>query len=335
MSQDIRKTGLLAQADEAQAQDAARDAVGRSNALVNIGLALSALLSVLYITLALGPGLAVPAPFNYVLAVFVGIVSIVPAELAIYIWRARLQGDVNITGAQRAIAAVCMVLAGISAAVTTMSFFGWALASLFPAFWLDAQPVANLGAILGAWLVFILGSIGYDTTSVTTRLNLQMANAMNRIHRTRANLIKSAAQAIGNETDTLVSDMDAAHLFAIDAQAMIADLLGLDAGRASAVGQIAASRQTIPQPPEDATEDGAPDWPRLIADMGLTEDDLRQAVAYGRQARQADDLAIDDLQREIDARQRREEAERLANIRETVQPARPTTRPTPNGHGRA
>jgi hypothetical protein len=257
MTKDMNNTSLLTQANDTKARQSAISAVGRSNIYVRVGLALSALLSVLYITLALSPVIGIPSPWSWAVGVFVGLMSVVPAELAMSIWMARLQGDLSITSNQKWVAIICLVLAGIAAAVTTTSFFAWALGGLFPSVWVDdVQPYANLGAILGAWVVFIIGIIGYHIAAINTQQNLEEAEAHNLLRQTQFDIIKAWAMATANEADNLVANMDNKRLFANDAMKMINAFMGDNDERANIVEGFVTKIQSNDAPrqePQHAT----------------------------------------------------------------------------------
>ena len=203
--------------------------------LVLVGLAISAILTVIYLMLLVDAAAGLPAPYGLLFGLLVGVVAIVPAELALVIWRARLASDDTITRAQRVTAVLAMIAAGVFSSLTTSSFFSYFLPQLFPASYMAIAPALNVGAIVGSWVVFILAIVAYSVGSRQTQQNLSQAKAHQAVFDARMTVLKSAAEAIRIEAENMVKQMDDAGVFRHDAQTLILASLGMDDGRLSAL----------------------------------------------------------------------------------------------------
>ncbi len=235
---------LSERADERERVGNWRAAAAVASALVNVGLAISAILTVIYLMLLVDDAAGLPDPYGLMFGLLVGVVAIVPAELALVIWRARLAADDTITRAQRVTAVIAMLAAGMFSALTTSSFFSYFLPQLFPQSYMAIAPALNVGAIVGSWIVFILAIVAYSIGSRQTQQNLSQAKAHQAVFDARMTVLKSAAEAIRIEAEAMVKQMDDAGVFKQDAQNLILASLGMDNGRLAA----------LPAPPTNQTD---------------------------------------------------------------------------------
>lgn len=233
--QPIIDQSLADRADERERANNWRTAAGIASFLVNVGLAISAILTIFYLMLLVNDAAGLPSPYGYLFGLLVGVVAIVPAELALVIWRARLAADDTITKEQRVTAVIAMILAGVFSALTTSSFFSYFLPQLFPPSYMAIAPALNVGAIVGAWVVFILAIVAYSVGSRQTQQNLSQAKAHQAVFDARMTVLKSAAEAIRIEAESMVDQMDQAGVFRLDAQNLILASLGMEDGRLSAL----------------------------------------------------------------------------------------------------
>lgn len=227
----IIEQSLADKADERSQRESGRNMAAVAGALVNIGLVVSAVLTVIYLMLLVNAAAGLPDPYGLLFGLLVGVVAIVPAELALVIWRARLSSEVDITGAQRITAVVAMLAAGVFSALTTSSFFSYFLPQLFPASYQAIAPTLNVAAIVGSWVVFILAIVFYGIFSRQTRQNLSQASAYQSVFDARMSVLKSAAEAIRIEADAMVNEMDKNGVFKEDARRLILGSLGMDETR--------------------------------------------------------------------------------------------------------
>lgn len=263
---------LAERADERERAVNWRAAAAVASALVNVGLAISAVLTVIYLMLLVDDAAGLPSPYGLLFGLLVGFVAIVPAELALVIWRARLAADDTITTAQRVTAVVAMIAAGMFSALTTSSFFSYFLPQLFPLSYMAVAPALNVGAIVGSWVVFILAIVAYSIGSRQTQQNLSQAKAHQAVFDARMTVLKSAAEAIRIEAENMVKQMDDAGVFRHDAQNLILASLGMDDGRLAALPD---GKQETPQPDQDRARRLAED----PAQFSLV--DMAEAAANG------------------------------------------------------
>jgi hypothetical protein len=161
----------------------------------------------------------------------VGIVAIVPAELAMVIWKSRLDSDATITGEQRVAAVAALILAGIFSSLTTSSFFSYSLPQLFPAGYLEIAPTLNIVAIVGSWIVFLMAVVAYSIFSRQTQQNLAQAKAQQGVFDARMSVLRSAGEAIRAEADNWINRMDDYGVFVEDAKRLIANSLNMEEDR--------------------------------------------------------------------------------------------------------
>ena len=240
---------LSERADERERAGNWRTAATFAAGLVNVGLAISAILTVIYLMLLVDAAAGLPSPYGLLFGLLVGIVAIVPAELALVIWRARLASDDTITTAQRVTAVVAMLAAGVFSALTTSSFFSYFLPQLFPASYMAIAPALNVGAIVGSWVVFILAIVAYSIGSRQTQQNLSQAKAFQAVFDARMVVLKSAAEAIHIEAENMVTEMDNHGVFKEDARQLILASLGMDNGRLAALTD--GKKQSAPAPAQE------------------------------------------------------------------------------------
>lgn len=220
-------------ADELEAKALGRSASTLAGWAVNAGLAISAILTIIFLMLLTAEATGLPDPWGLLFGVLVGIVAIIPAELALVVWRARLASDGAITTGQRATAVIAMILAGLFSALTTSSFFSWTLPGLFPDAYTRIAPTLNVSAIVGAWVTFIMSVVAYSVFSRQTQQNLSQAKAHQSVFDARMVVLKSAGMAIRIEAEALIKDLNERGVFAEDAQQLILASLGMEANRLS------------------------------------------------------------------------------------------------------
>ena len=231
----IIETSLSERADERERSDQLRNMTKLANWLVNLGLIVSAVLTVVYLMLLVNEAAGLPDPYGLLFGSLVGLVAIVPAELALIVWRERLAGDGDITGGQRATAVTALFLAGIFAALTTSSFFSYFLPQLFSPNYIAIAPALNVAAIVGSWVVFIMAIVMYSITSRETRQNLAQAKAGQSMFDARISVLKAAAEAIRTDAENTIDAMEKGGVFSEDARRLIIASLGMDDNRLKAL----------------------------------------------------------------------------------------------------
>ena len=219
-----------------------------ANFMVDFGLTVSAVLTVIYLAVLVGEVIGIASPWNWLVGVFVGVVAIVPAELGLVIWRTFLKGDPDITDVQRWTAITAMIFAGVFSALTTSSFFSYFLPGLFTAWYLDIAPTLNIAAIVGSWIVFILATVAWNVSSQQTKQNLESAKANNALFMSQIDLIKAYVQAVREDSGALIGQMDEGNAFWGDAQKWAEANLGLSDGRVSKYAPVTVEA-TAPAPP--------------------------------------------------------------------------------------
>lgn len=221
-------------AQQSDFRDTADSSKGKSTVaawMVNIGVFISAVLTVIYLMLLVENAVVLPSPWGLIFGLIVGFVAIIPAEMALFVWEIRLRSDRSITTGQRTVAVTAMVLAGFFSALTTSSFFSYFLPQLFPQSYMALAPTLNVGAIVGSWVVFIMSVVAYGINSRETKQNIAEAKAMQSIFDARMSILKSGAEAIRQEADGIIEGMHQEGFFRRDATQLITQNLGLDAGR--------------------------------------------------------------------------------------------------------
>lgn len=233
MSQNkpIIKQSLADKANERDKKEAGRAMSTVSGGLVNLCLIISAVLTIIYLMLIVEEATGLPSPYGYLLGLLVGIVAVMPAEMALTVWRSRLNSDHLITGGQRNTAVIAIILAGLFSAATTSSFFSYFLPHLFPPSFLAIAPSINVGAIVGSWITFLLAVVAYDVFSRQTQQNLAQAKANQGIFDARMDVLRSAGEAIREEAEKLINDMDEGGIFGEDALRLILNALGMGSDR--------------------------------------------------------------------------------------------------------
>jgi hypothetical protein len=224
----IIETSLSERADERERGETLRFMTRVAGGLVNLGLVVSAVLTVIYLMLLVDDAMTLPDPYGLLFGLLVGIVAIVPAELALIVWRERLAGDAAITSGQRATAVTALFLAGIFAALTTSSFFSYFLPQLFSPSYIAIAPALNVGAIVGSWVVFIMAIVFYSITSRETKQNLSQAKAEQSMFDARISVLKAAAEAIRTDAENTINAMEQNGIFERDARRLIIASLGMD-----------------------------------------------------------------------------------------------------------
>lgn len=240
-----------------------------------------------------------------VLGVLIGVFAIVGGEYAIGIWHERLHHDKRINSSQRKTARAGLMLASVAAGLSTVSMMVY----LFPVL---VNGVLQSAHVAGVNLVMLTVSLvgyfvldgRYGAESDAAENNRKIASANNLMASSEAAVIATVAAGRSSRATELANMVD----YREDGLRILSDHLNRP---------VTEIERLLPAPATPAGADPEPDpvdWQRLVADMGLTEDDLRVAVAYGRSLRDADGLTADDLQLAIDQDRRRDEAERLARI---------------------
>jgi fluoride ion exporter CrcB/FEX len=213
--------------------------------LVNFGLVVSAILTMVYLTLLTEESAGLIDPWGYILGGLVGLVAVIPAELGLVIWRERLAGERHISSQQRWTAVVAMLLAGIFSALTTSSFFSYSLPQLFPPSYLAIAPTLNVGAIVGAWIVFIMAVVFYSISSRDTQQNLASAAAFQAMFEARIAVLRSSAEAVRTGAENTITAMEQGGIFDRDARRLITGSLGIEQNRLDALPQQQPAQQPV------------------------------------------------------------------------------------------
>jgi fluoride ion exporter CrcB/FEX len=254
----IIETSLSERADERERSDGQRFMTKVAGALVNLGLVVSAVLTNIYLMLLVDEATTLPDPYGLLFGFLVGIVAIVPAELALIVWRERLAGDAKITSGQRATAVTALFLAGIFSALTTSSFFSYFLPQLFSPNYIAIAPALNVAAIVGSWIVFIMAIVFYSITSRETKQNLSQAKAQQSMFDARISVLKAAAEAIRTDAEATINVMEQGGVFSQDARRLIIASLGMDEERLRGLPEptttLATANQQRPQQPTAPAE---------------------------------------------------------------------------------
>jgi hypothetical protein len=227
----IIETSLSERADERERSETLRFMTKAAAWLVGLGLVVSAVLTVIYLMLLVDDAMTLPDPYGLLFGFLVGVVAIVPAELALIVWRERLAGDTAITSGQRWTAVIALFLAGIFAALTTSSFFSYFLPQLFSPSYIAIAPALNVGAIVGSWIVFLMAIVMYSITSRETKQNLSQAKAQQSMFDARISVLKAAAEAIRTDAEATITAMEKGGIFERDARQLIIASLGMDDNR--------------------------------------------------------------------------------------------------------
>jgi hypothetical protein len=248
---DGQKT-LLEQANQRDSELWSRVMSGVSGVLVNLGIAISAVLTVVYLTLLVEEAAGLAAPYGYILGAVVGFVAVIPAEMAMIVWRERLANDRGITPFQRWTAVFSMIFAGIFSALTTSSFFSYFLPQLFPASYIEIAPTLNVVAIVGAWIAFIMGVAFYSIGSHKTKQNVKEGQALNDIHEAQMDSLRAYAQAIRLASQGTMDTLNEGGFFTLDGLRLIANTTHVDPrrlgiGNEAEAGPSAEGRVTIDQ----------------------------------------------------------------------------------------
>lgn len=258
------RQSLTERADESANREAGEWKVGFAKVLVNVGIGISAFLTIFYLMLLVEEVIDLPSPYSYMMGVLVGIVAIIPAEIALIVWRERLAGDVDITDWQKTAAVFGQVMAGLFSALTTSSFFSYFLPNLFPAAYMAIAPALNVGAIVGSWIVFIMTIVVYDINSRQTKQNLAQADANQKVLDARLDVLKGAAQAIKEGAEGVISNMEDSGLFVEDAMNLIGDALGKNRDQID-------SSASLPEPVVQMAADGVQNE-QPVYEIEYTED---------------------------------------------------------------
>ena len=241
---------LAEKADNRSRIETGRAAANVAGWMVHVGIAISAILTVIYLMLLTQAAVNLPTPFDWIFGLLVGVVAIVPAEMAMLIWLARIGNEAAITKAQQNVARAAVFLAGVFSALTTSSFFSYFLPQLFPAGYLAIAPTLNVAAIIGSWIVFIMSNVLWGMFSRQTRQNLSEAEAHQKIFDARFSVLKAAGEAIRIEADKMIHAMDEENVFEDDARQLILAALGMDENRITRPA-IEQRRPTKPEPVEE------------------------------------------------------------------------------------
>ena len=218
------------------------------------------------------------------------------------------------TAAQRAIAMIMAVVTFAGSVAATVAYFALEATSGGSQLILLETNTAN---VIGwfALATVILGSalnfIGY---------NLYNSQSLENQRRIRDDNQRDVIQAAEDEAGEYLTDLVTS---GVKARIKESAQRLADEEAAYLVGQYQMQRRArfatdvqpgLPAPTTPADQDEFGEIRRQQAEAGLTDDDVRAAVAYGRSLRDADGLTADDLQLAIDQDRRRDEAERLARI---------------------
>jgi hypothetical protein len=211
--------------------------------LIGLGLVLSSFFTVVYMVLAFGGallGLGWAALGAYGLGALLGVAAVVPGELALFVWRVKLQSDPDINGLQIGIAWFAGLAGAISAAVSTVSFFAYVLSGLMPA-WYDPAVAngVNIVNVAASWAVFGISMFVYAGASSRAAQNRERARAAGLIKAGQNKMMIGIAGGIQDQIIQTVAAMAERGAFSPDAVNMIAGEMGLDGDRLAAVKRLA------------------------------------------------------------------------------------------------
>ena len=189
----------------------------RTEGIVKAGLILSAALTIIYLTIAIYNAL-VGWGWHPILAggvaLFVGVIAIVPGEMAVNLWMDRLQTDRDITGGQIAVAWFGGISAVLASAVATISFFAFILDNFSPG-WYDNETAAsvNLISVGASWMIFLTCIFLYKALSIASKQNKRLAEARNDMKEADADMLEALAQAKREATDRMLAQLEDAGVF--------------------------------------------------------------------------------------------------------------------------
>lgn len=238
------KGSITAQAADAIEMENAAGRNGLATVIFTTALILSAVFTIIYMVAALGESMMTkfewPPLVAYSLGFLLGLAAIAPGEAALFAWKTRLQADTKINNMQIIVAWVAGLLAAVSAAVSTVSFFAYMLQGLMPG-WYNADTAAGVNVIniATSWAIFGVALFVYDAASSLALRNRKRASAWNLVAIAQDEMISGIAQGIRNRTKALVHDMSEANVFFDDAVRMVGEAMGLDEGRLSDVRRLA------------------------------------------------------------------------------------------------
>lgn len=252
---------ITAQANDAIEEQNAAGRNGLATVIFTGALVLSAVFTVIYMVAALGESMLAklgwPPVVAYALGLLLGIAAIAPGEAAIFAWKTRLQADTKINNVQIVVAWIAGLLAAVSAAVSTVSFFAYMLQGLMPG-WYDRDTAAGVNVIniAAAWAIFGTALFIYDAASSAAQRNRKRAGAWNLVATAQDEMIAGIAQGIRTRTNKLVNDMSEANVFFDDAVDMVARAMGLQDGRLDDVRRLAPPPATNqPEPAQASAEE--------------------------------------------------------------------------------
>jgi hypothetical protein len=245
---------LLVRAERHDQAEQSQTMTKVAGAMVGFGLIVSAILTIIYLTLLVYEAVAIPG-YGLGLGILVGVVAVIPAELALLIWRERLAGERTITGLQRATAVSALLLAGIFSALTTASFFSYFLPQLFPAAYISVAPSLNVAAIVGSWIVFIMAISIYSISSRQTKQNLEEAKVLQKLFDARMGVLRGFGQAMVDKTQETVNDMERRGVFQRDALQLIGRALDMENSR---LGLDEGDQVVIDQAPDQTPTANGP-----------------------------------------------------------------------------
>lgn len=255
------KGSITAQAADAIEMENAAGRNGLATVIFTTALILSAVFTIIYMVAALGESMMTkfewPPLVAYSLGFLLGLAAIAPGEAAIFAWKTRLQADTKINNMQIIVAWVAGLLAAVSAAVSTVSFFAYMLQGLMPG-WYNADTAAGVNVIniATSWAIFGVALFVYDAASSLALRNRKRASAWNLVAIAQDEMISGIAQGIRNRTKALVHDMSEANVFFDDAVRMVGEAMGLDEGRLSDVRRLAPPPATNqPEPAQASAEE--------------------------------------------------------------------------------
>lgn len=264
-----------------------RSAQGSKRFYGAIGTAIiwgSALITVLYFCLALGAAGVdgAPAWVGYLVGVLLGLLALGAGEASIVRASGLTRSDDEINTAQRFVLAAQGMAGVLSASVTTLLAISYLLPLSMPEQWLAVTGWINLINLGLGWLAVLTCQTLYVILSSESRVNAMLADAANRVDEAAANVTRQLSTKIEEGAEESLELIDVSR----EATMLIAARLGLDADRTQERLRLPEPSRREPEPgPFASVEDVA----RFVRESGLSEDDIREAIAYGRSLREANE----------------------------------------------
>jgi hypothetical protein len=229
----------------------------RAETFTIVGLSLSSMFTILFMVIALGSSLLSlgwSPIIAYGIGTLLGFAAIVPGEGGVWIWKTKLKTDREINGSQKNVAWIAGLLAAISAAISTVSFFAYLLQGLMPGWYQpDVANGVNIGNIAFSWAVFALATFIYTATGEAAKNNMTQAKAHNLLQRSISDMLAGVAGGIDDQTQLVIHLMSEEGLFLKDSLAGVAKLMNLSQDRVNEIEQTVLEYQKQQRAQKDGT----------------------------------------------------------------------------------